>query len=196
MTKLDDLLSWGNQEIGKPYVYGAEGPSTFDCSGLMQFIFAKVGIQLPRVADAQYHATAKVAESSAGAGDLVFYVNNQTGVADHVALYLGAGKQLAAPHTGANVEIQSVYNRAGYTRVYGRVSGLGAAGGVAGTVTGVATQAVSWTSDQIDNLLGGARGLVLEGILALSGLGLIGLGLYRLAKPKVEAKKAEVENLL
>jgi hypothetical protein len=195
MSRLSDLLSWGNQEIGKPYVYGAEGPNTFDCSGLMQYIFAKVGISLPRVADAQYRATTRVASPSAG--DLVFYVNDRTGVADHVALYLGGGKMLAAPHTGANVEIQSVYTRPGWTRAYGRVAGLGVAGGSAiDTVASVATQTVGWTSDQISGLLGGARGIALEGILALAGLSLIGVGLYRLAKPRIDAKTSELENLL
>lgn len=195
MSKLDDLIAWGTREIGKPYVYGAEGPNTFDCSGLMQYIFAKVGIQLPRVADAQYRATSRVAEQAAAPGDLVFYVNNSTGVADHVALYLGSGKMLAAPHTGANVEIQSVYSRSGYTRVYGRVAGLGNAGAVS-AVTGVAAQAASWTSDKVDSLLGGARAVVLEAILAIGGLALVGLGLSRLAKPKIEAKTTELENLL
>lgn len=194
MTKLDELLAWGNKEIGKPYVYGAEGPNTFDCSGLMQYIYAKVGIALPRVADAQYRATTRVTDPATG--DLVFYINDRTGVADHVALYLGNGKMLAAPHAGANVEIQSVYTRAGYTRRYGRVAGLGVSSGPVTAVTGAATQAVSWTSDQIAGLLGGARGIALEGILALAGLGLVGLGLYRLAKPKLDAKKQEVENLL
>lgn len=195
MSKVDDVIAWAGRELGKPYVYGDEGPNTFDCSGLMQFIFAKVGVTLPRVADAQYHATART--STPVPGDLIFYLNNRTGVADHVTLFIGGGKMIEAPHAGANVRTSSVYELPGYTRVYGRVSGLGAAAaGVLAPITEVGTSAVSWTSDQISNILGGARTVALEAVIAVAGLALIGLGLYRFARPKIEAKTSELENLL
>lgn len=170
MSKVDDLIAWGNLELGKPYTYGAEGPNTFDCSGLTQFLFGKVGISLPRTAAQQQAATARV--STPLPGDLVFFGQP----AYHVGLYIGSGKMISAPHSGATVHITNV----GTATNYGRVSGLGTlAAPVLGTLTAVGTQTVSLTSD----LLGGARNLVVEGAFALLGLALLGYGAYRVASP-------------
>lgn len=105
------IISLGMKEIGKPYVYGDEGPNTFDCSGLMQYIFKNNGVSLPRTAAQQQSVAKRV--SSPIAGDLVFYGFP----AHHVALYLGNGKMLAAPHTGANVRVQPVYGNPTYGRI-------------------------------------------------------------------------------
>ena len=113
MTRLDQLLTVARSELGKPYSYGAEGPNMFDCSGLIQFAFAAVGITLPRTAAAQQQATTPV--GTPVAGDLVFYGSP----ADHVGLYVGGGQMLAAPHSGAVVQIQPVYAGATYRRVPG-----------------------------------------------------------------------------
>lgn len=115
MSAADSIIAYGLAEIGKPYHYGDEGPNAFDCSGLMQFIFGKAGIKLPRTAAQQQSVATRV--SNPVPGDLVFYGSPAT----HVALYLGAGRMLAAPHTGANVRIQSVYG----SPMYGRVAGAG-----------------------------------------------------------------------
>ena len=170
MSKVDQLLAWASQELGRPYVYGAEGPNTFDCSGLMQYIFGKIGISLPRTSQAQQQATTPV--SNPLPGDLVFYGRP----AYHVGLYIGGGKMISAPHTGAVVHVTPV----GTPTNYGRVAGLGAGlAPITGTLTGVGTQTVSLTSD----ILGGARNIVLEGVVVLLGLGLIGYGAYRVATP-------------
>ena len=71
MSTVDNLLTIARTELGKPYVYGDEGPNTFDCSGLMEYVFAQVGIHLPRVAADQQKATSRV--SSPLPGDLVFF---------------------------------------------------------------------------------------------------------------------------
>ena len=108
--------------LGDPYVWGATGPDTFDCSGLTQWAYAHVGIQLPRVAADQYNAGAHVALDSLQPGDLLFWatdVHNPASI-HHVAMYLGAGMMLAAPHTGDVVKIQPVYlsGYIGATRPY------------------------------------------------------------------------------
>lgn len=190
MTKVDDLITNGLAEVGKPYVYGDEGPNAFDCSGLMQFVFAKVGVVLPRTADQQYRATARV--SSPLPGDLVFYVNS-VGTADHVALYLGGGNVLSAPHTGATVHVSPLFQEAGHTRVYGRVSGLGTTlGAVVAPVADVATAA----SSTVAGWLSGARHITLEIAAGVAAAALVGLGLWRIASPKINAKLREAEEAL
>jgi hypothetical protein len=138
MTTADQIIAYGMQEIGKPYHFGDEGPNAFDCSGLMQWIFGKAGIQLPRTAAQQQKVATPVTNPQPG--DLVFYGAPAT----HVALYLGNGRMLAAPHTGANVRVQDVYG----SPTYGRIAGAGT-GTVASTV-GLITNPVSST---VGNLL-------------------------------------------
>ena len=133
MTTADQIIAYGMQEIGKPYHFGDEGPNAFDCSGLMQWIFGKAGITLPRTAAQQQKIATPV--SNPQPGDLVFYGAPAT----HVALYLGNGRMLAAPHTGANVRVQDVYG----SPTYGRVAGAGT-GMVASTV-GLVTNPISST---------------------------------------------------
>lgn len=135
MSTSDSIIAYGLAEIGKPYHYGDEGPNAFDCSGLMQFIFGKAGIKLPRTAAQQQQVATPV--SKPVPGDLVFYGAPAT----HVALYLGAGRMLAAPHTGAQVRVQSVYGSPQYGRISGAGTGavaqnVGLVGGVVSNVAG------------------------------------------------------------
>jgi cell wall-associated NlpC family hydrolase len=102
--------------IGVPYRYGGTTPAGFDCSGFVLYVYSQLGIHLPRTAMAQYSATRQVSRSSAQRGDLVFFWNG--GTVTHVGIYLGGGMMIAAPHTGARVQRQSIYS----ARVtYGRV---------------------------------------------------------------------------
>jgi cell wall-associated NlpC family hydrolase len=98
-------------ELAKPYVWGATGPDSFDCSGLTQFAFARAGLALPRTAAEQWASGPQVALRELTVGDLLFWATNSTDPASihHVAIYLGAGKMLAAPSTGDVVKIQPVY---------------------------------------------------------------------------------------
>jgi len=162
VSKVDSVIAWAQKELGRPYVYGDEGPSTFDCSGLMQYIFGKVGISLPRTAHEQ-QAWAKPV-TSPSPGDLVFYGRP----AHHVGLYIGAGKMINAPRPGEVVQVDSI----GTATSYGRVPGLGAA---VAPVAAVLTSATSLVGDW----LGGARELMLQGGFVLAGLGLLGYGVYR-----------------
>jgi cell wall-associated NlpC family hydrolase len=115
-------IAAARSRLGDDYVWGATGPDTFDCSGLTQWSYAHVGITLPRVAADQYNAGAHVALDSLQPGDLLFWatdVNNPATI-HHVAMYLGAGMMIAAPHTGDVVKVQPVYlsGYIGATRPY------------------------------------------------------------------------------
>ena len=90
--------------IGKPYVWGATGPSGFDCSGLMVWSYRQAGISLPRTSSAQRHAGRQVPLSQAQPGDLVTY----RGDASHVGIYAGNGQVIHAPYPGARVRYDPV----------------------------------------------------------------------------------------
>jgi len=97
------------QELGKPYVWGAAGPSTFDCSGLVMYVYAQVGVSLPHNAAAQYGYGSPVAYGDLQPGDLVFFEG-----LGHVGIYIGGGQFIHAPHTGDVVKISSLSEHGGY----------------------------------------------------------------------------------
>jgi cell wall-associated NlpC family hydrolase len=103
-------------QLGKPYLWGATGPDSFDCSGLMQWSWAQVGIHIPRVANDQQSWATPVPISQVQPGDFVFFGNP----AHHVGMYIGNGMMVDAPHTGAFVEVDSVWwsDLAGFGRVH------------------------------------------------------------------------------
>lgn len=90
--------------LGKPYVWGANGPSGFDCSGLMQWSYARAGVALPRTSQEQRSAGHHVPLSQARPGDLVTYRSD----ASHVAMYMGNGQVIHAPYPGAPVRFDRV----------------------------------------------------------------------------------------
>jgi cell wall-associated NlpC family hydrolase len=104
-------VQWALAQIGTPYVWGGETPGVgFDCSGLAQAAYAVAGIRLPRVAQDQYDATAKVPPGSPlKPGDLVFFGGGPSSI-DHVGLYVGVvdgqSVMVDAPHTGADVRAE------------------------------------------------------------------------------------------
>jgi cell wall-associated NlpC family hydrolase len=101
--------------IGWPYVWGGESEAEggYDCSGLMQYAFARAGIRLPRVAADQARAGWVIPYSKAVPGDMLIWANDPTapGYISHIALYIGNGKMVVAPRTGLDVMIQNVYTR-------------------------------------------------------------------------------------
>ncbi|WP_311922613.1 C40 family peptidase [Microbispora sp. H10836] len=113
-------------KLGRPYVWGAEGPDSFDCSGLVQWAYAQAGVRMPRVTYQQWVTGPQVPLSQAQPGDLLFWRNDPTnpGYISHVAIYWGNGKMLHAPHTGDVVKIADVYtkNLAGVVRVSPQIS--------------------------------------------------------------------------
>ncbi|MBL1106029.1 C40 family peptidase [Streptomyces sp. 5-8] len=97
-------LAAARAALGRPYVWGANGPSGFDCSGLMQWAYAHAGVHLPRTSQEQRFAGRQVPLSQARPGDLVVYRSD----ASHVAMYAGHGQVIHAPYPGAPVRYDPV----------------------------------------------------------------------------------------
>lgn len=94
---------------GVPYVWGGTDPNGFDCSGLVQYVYAQMGIDLPRVSFQQAAATDRVSLDELRPGDLVFWDNSpRNNGADHVAIYMGQGKIIEAPRPGASVRVRDL----------------------------------------------------------------------------------------
>ncbi|MCI1892429.1 MAG: NlpC/P60 family protein [Schleiferilactobacillus harbinensis] len=106
-AQIQAVISLAKQQLGKPYVWGAHGPSSFDCSGLMQYVFANaVGRQIGWWTVPQESAGMQVSLNALQPGDLLFW--GQHGNSYHVALYLGNNQYLNAPEPGDVVKIQSI----------------------------------------------------------------------------------------
>jgi cell wall-associated NlpC family hydrolase len=103
-------------QVGKPYRWGATGPASFDCSGLVRFAYADAGLSLPRTSRQQWSAGRHVRVADLRPGDLVFWAHNPADPATihHVGMYVGQGLMVHAPHTGALVRVDAV-RPAGYT---------------------------------------------------------------------------------
>ena len=104
-------LDFARAQLGKPYVWGATGPDSFDCSGLTQAAYTAAGVRLPRVAQDQWFAGPHVDLGAIQPGDLLFWASDTSAPATihHVAFYLGGGQILAAPHTGDVVKVEPHY---------------------------------------------------------------------------------------
>jgi cell wall-associated NlpC family hydrolase len=115
-------IATARTRLGAPYVWGGSGPSVFDCSGLVQWSYAHAGLQLPRVAADQYNVGPHVDLDQLQPGDLLFWATDISDPATihHVAMYVGGGMMIAAPHTGTVVQVQPVYlsGYIGATRPY------------------------------------------------------------------------------
>jgi cell wall-associated NlpC family hydrolase len=98
-------LAAARQHVGTPYVWGGNSPGGFDCSGLMQWSYRQVGIELPRVSTDQAKVGTAVSADAARPGDLVFF---ERGAVDHIGMYAGNGQWLVAPKKGDVVKLQDV----------------------------------------------------------------------------------------
>ncbi|MFB6816316.1 NlpC/P60 family protein [Streptomyces sp. NPDC056347] len=94
-------VAYAIKQIGKPYVWGAQGPNSFDCSGLTSRAWAKAGRPIPRTSQEQWRQLRKVPVNALRPGDLVIYFPKAT----HVALYLGKGLVVQAPRPGSRVKV-------------------------------------------------------------------------------------------
>ncbi|MFC5215431.1 C40 family peptidase [Streptomyces coerulescens] len=104
-AKAEKALAFSRSQIGKPYVWGATGPDSYDCSGLTQAAWKAAGVDIPRVTYDQVNAGTTVPLSSAQPGDLVFFYDDVT----HVGIYIGNGMMIHAPKPGAYVREESIY---------------------------------------------------------------------------------------
>jgi hypothetical protein len=123
LTRLQiyNFLKAAETRIGLPYVWGAAGPTSFDCSGLVQWAFAQAGIAMPRVSEEQWFTGPHIPYADARPGDLLFWHYDKTDPTDidHVAIYAGNGMMVVAPHTGEDVQYVAVplNDMAGVVRV-------------------------------------------------------------------------------
>jgi cell wall-associated NlpC family hydrolase len=106
-ASIDVMLRAAMSRRGMPYVWGAAGPTSFDCSGLVQWSFAQAGIGMPRVAADQALSGPAVPVSQLEPGDLLFYHTDETDppYISHVSVYLGNGWMIQAPEPGMDVEV-------------------------------------------------------------------------------------------
>jgi len=100
-------LAFAYAQLGKPYRFGGAGPGSYDCSGLTMRAWGAAGVSLAHSSSAQQHEGRPVSLSALQPGDLVFWGNP----AYHVAIYIGGGRIIAAPHTGTVVQIQAIWGR-------------------------------------------------------------------------------------
>ncbi|MFE4333647.1 NlpC/P60 family protein [Streptomyces sp. NPDC056831] len=112
-TKAEKALAFAAAQIGKPYVWGATGPSSYDCSGLTQAAWKAAGVDLPRTTWDQVKTGTRIATADLQPGDLVFFYDDIS----HVGIYKGDGMMIHAPKPGANVREESIY----YMPIYGSV---------------------------------------------------------------------------
>jgi cell wall-associated NlpC family hydrolase len=110
-TQGDIAANWALTQLGKPYQWGAAGPDTYDCSGLAMMAWARAGVQLAHWTGYQWESGPHVPLNQLQRGDLVFYATNTSDptTIHHVAIYIGNGMMVNAPHTGAFVRIDGMY---------------------------------------------------------------------------------------
>lgn len=176
-------LAYARAQIGKPYVWGGNGPDGFDCSGLTQQAYKAAGIDIPRTTATQVNAGVQVAKADLQPGDLVFPTLS------HVQIYAGDGKIVEAPHKGTNIREVPMWDFVTARRVTtdGKTTdgksalstltgaALGAANAVGDLVNGSAIGAVS-------DVLSGTtlRAIGLQLAFTVGGVVLVVLGVTRL----------------
>jgi cell wall-associated NlpC family hydrolase len=102
------VVAYAMSQLGVPYVWGGASPGGFDCSGLVMWAYAQVGVSLPHSSYAQWGYGVPVSADQLEPGDLVFFDG-----LGHVGLYIGGGQFIEAPHTGAFVQISNLADRMG-----------------------------------------------------------------------------------
>ncbi|MFD0348290.1 C40 family peptidase [Kitasatospora aburaviensis] len=107
--RYETAIDYALAQLGKPYVWGGNGPSGYDCSGLVQQAYRRAGISLPRVADDQYAATTPIGAGQLRRGDLLFWSDNgrASGI-HHVGIYLGGNTFVEAPRPGKTVRVSTI----------------------------------------------------------------------------------------
>ncbi|MFE6739799.1 C40 family peptidase [Streptomyces tubercidicus] len=137
-------------EVGKPYEWGATGPNSFDCSGLMQHAYKRIGVRLPRVSQQQMKVGQPVKRKEARPGDLMFPNPG------HVVMYLGGNRIVEAPRPGKNVRVVSADS-------YGSYQAIRRIVGAVGSFDGAEDQDANTQKEQTGNLGGDSGSMVFSG---------------------------------
>jgi peptidoglycan DL-endopeptidase CwlO len=107
-TLSERAVRLARRQLGVPYVYGGASPGGFDCSGLVMWVYGRLGIALPHNAAALFGIGRPVSPAHLRPGDLVFFHG-----LGHVGIYIGHGRMIHAPQTGERVEIEALGERSG-----------------------------------------------------------------------------------
>lgn len=184
MASADTIIGYARQQLGKPYIFGDEGPNSFDCSGLMQYAYGLAGVKLPRTSQQQQRAVTRVSDPKPG--DLVFWGDP----AYHVALYLGNGRMISAPHSGAVVHESAVYGNP----TYGRVSGVSSipGGAAARDIWQQVADKTGQGATAVDDFFGAIRGTAYQVTFAVLGLALVGGGMVMLTSGAARKRAASM----
>jgi cell wall-associated NlpC family hydrolase len=117
-------LQAAESQLGKPYEWGAAGPDTYDCSGLVMWAYAQAGVHVDHWTGDQWNEGAHIPLSALRAGDLLFFATdtNDPNTIHHVGMYVGNGEMIEAPYTGANVRYSGAFrpDLIGAVRFYNR----------------------------------------------------------------------------
>ncbi|HUR51136.1 MAG TPA: C40 family peptidase [Mycobacteriales bacterium] len=107
-TYQNRVMTEAARHKGQPYVYGAAGPTKFDCSGFTLYVFGRFGKRLPHNSARQYGVVRHIAKSSKQVGDLIF-IRSSSGTIYHVGIYAGSGRMWHAPRSGSTVRLATIW---------------------------------------------------------------------------------------
>lgn len=109
-------LALAQDYIGTPYKWGGESPNGFDCSGLLQYVWSKQGVSIPRTSYDQFTHGIAVNKSELQPGDAVFFTGSdpKNGLPGHVGMYIGGGRFVEAPHSGSSVHVSYLQGRSDF----------------------------------------------------------------------------------
>lgn len=187
MSAADVAIAAALSKRGSKYVFGAAGPNTFDCSGLVVWAYAQAGIKLPHFTGSLWATLPHVTKATMGPGDLIFPTPS------HVGIYLGNNQMVVAPHTGSWVQVEPVTSIWGIARV--TAPGAVAAGGsstVDVSTGGTQLVGISDANDVLNQLNTIANQLTSPEFWKLIGIGMAGvvfilIGIWQLDKVKSTA---------
>lgn len=154
MADINALISGLRAQLGKPYVWGATGPSSFDCSGLVQYVYGQNGIHLPRTSREQAKVGTSVPKGQQQPGDLLFSSWDGAPGVDHVSVYIGGGQMITAPSSGQRVKVAPL--NASYLN---HVTNIQRVTGVTGTPTGAIGGADTGGADPFSGVTGALSGI-------------------------------------
>ena len=108
VNSAQSIVDLAKAQLGKPYVWGAEGPNCFDCSGLVYYVYGQKGINMPRTSREQANVGTTISQSQLQPGDLLFASTDGSGNVNHVGIYIGNGQMIHAPKPGDVVKTTNI----------------------------------------------------------------------------------------